>query len=351
MAGISDKTMGDKTETETSQTNCLGSSLKEVVKNPKTSTPNDGIQVRPENYGLHFITPINKPSETSTSIILREENSNRTFVVKKANSPRKKEHFMKCCMTREESPLREVSVLSDGSPIPDKSSSRLLSCSSNSIDWKDVDSSVSNTRISKLEMELRTMTEQCRVEIQKISDLEGKLEENEKVLETRSNWLEAEVGRLQTALVAKEVAPEKARLVELERELSSSKHQIGVLKYNEQLKVERIKELEDAMDVEDMDRTSKIINLHRQVHQTLMPRISQLEKMVRERDDWLRHMAYSRSLERERRRLLSIQNQGMLNTIFQLKGKPLPEKIHEILDMDDCIDKKKLRKDYQLDAV
>ena len=36
MAGISDKTMGDKTETETSQTNCLGSSLKEVVKNPKT---------------------------------------------------------------------------------------------------------------------------------------------------------------------------------------------------------------------------------------------------------------------------------------------------------------------------
>ncbi|KAF1769045.1 hypothetical protein GCK72_000858 [Caenorhabditis remanei] len=217
MAGISDKTMGDKTETETSQTNCLGSSLKEVVKNPKTSTPNDGIQVRPENYGLHFITPINKPSETSTSIILREENSNRTFVVKKANSPRKKEHFMKCCMTREESPLREVSVLSDGSPIPDKSSSRLLSCSSNSIDWKDVDSSVSNTRISKLEMELRTMTEQRRVAIQKISDLEGKLEENEKVLETRSNWLEAEVGRLRAALAAKEVASEKARLDTLEK--------------------------------------------------------------------------------------------------------------------------------------
>ena len=59
--------------------------------------------------------------------------------------------------------------------------------------------------------------------------LEDKLEENQMILKTRSNRLEAEIVRLHTALNTKEVPPENLRLDPLEREVSSSKHQIRVL--------------------------------------------------------------------------------------------------------------------------
>ncbi|KAF1749536.1 hypothetical protein GCK72_026004 [Caenorhabditis remanei] len=181
---------------------------------------------------------------------------------------------------------------------------------------------------------LKTLIESESVKSAQLESMEKNYAQLENISSNRTQRLEKKIANLEVKNRELELKPKPEDYAKLEMKAKKAERSLEDIKYQMNLKDERIKELEQILHLDSIDngkdntlefqlakKTETIIKLTREINCTLKPEIKFLKEEVAEYNKTLKEVNVKRFEATQESRDLKIQNKMMLNTIFGLRAK------------------------------